>query len=35
MEIEKWSLKKWKKPSVYWSGVPSANLFEELEQQRG
>ncbi len=34
MKIKKWSLKKWRKPSVYWSGVPLANLHEELEQQR-
>jgi hypothetical protein len=22
MEIKKWTLKKWRKPNVYWSGVP-------------
>jgi hypothetical protein len=32
MEIEKWSLKKWRKPNVYWSKIPSENLLEELEQ---
>jgi hypothetical protein len=31
MEIEKWSLKKWKKLSVYWFGVLPTNLHEELE----
>ncbi len=34
MEIKKSSLKKWRKPSVYRSGVPLTNLHEELEHQR-
>jgi hypothetical protein len=34
MEIDKWSLKKWRKLSVYWSRFSSINLLEELEQQR-
>ncbi len=33
MEIDKWSLKKGRKPNVYWSKVLLANLHEELEQQ--
>jgi hypothetical protein len=34
MKIEKWSLKKWRKPNVYRSRGPLANLHEELKQQR-
>jgi hypothetical protein len=31
MEIEKWSLEKLRKPSVYRSGVPPTNLHKQLK----